>query len=111
MISTGDIVWLLALTAVEVLFWRLWAERERVSEFPVVAAFSVAYFVPEALFFSGGNMAARLFDVGVAAAWGSVLWDWWRRKRKGKPSRVLGLVKDLGHKLATVNIPAEVGTK
>lgn len=36
-----------------------------------------------------------------------IIWHWWRRRRQGKPSRVLGLVRDLGHKLTVVNIPAE----
>ena len=39
-----------------------------------------------------------------------VVWHWWRRRRQGKPSRVLGLVHDLGHKLGVVNIPAEGGS-
>ena len=48
-------------------------------------------------------------DTAIAALCARIIWAWWRRRRKGKPSRVLGLVKDLGHKLGVVAIPAEVG--
>ena len=39
-----------------------------------------------------------------------VIWHWWRRRRQGKPSRVLGLVRNMGHRLAVVAIPVREGS-
>lgn len=42
--------------------------------------------------------------IGVLAA--RIVWHWWRRRRRGRPSRALGVVRDLGHRLAVVATPA-----
>lgn len=49
---------------------------------------------------------SSFIGITIAAMCARILWHWWRRRRQGKPSRVLGLVRDLGHKLGVVAVPA-----
>ena len=57
-----------------------------------------------------GDWLQVTVDTTVTVMCVRVIWSWWRRRRQGKPSRVLGLVQDVGHKLAVVNVPAGEGT-
>lgn len=100
---------LVVMLVIVVLSWRRGAESERSADIPAGAIFSTVYFAGLAIYqwFHNHDVPYTLFDVGVSAAWASVIWDWWRRRRQGKPSRVLGIVRDLGHKLTVQPIHGE----
>lgn len=45
----------------------------------------------------------RWSAVGYAlAGFALILWDWWKRRGRRDVERVLGVVRDLGHRLAVV---------
>ena len=58
----------------------------------------------------GHDWVLTTADAIAAAMCARIVWSWWRRRRQGTPSKVLGLVQDVGHKLAVVNVPAGEGT-
>lgn len=50
--------------------------------------------------------------LGVACAISAALsawrlWHWWRRRRQGKPSKVLGVVRNVGHKLVVAPVAGD----
>ena len=58
-------------------------------------------------------LAASMFGLG---AWNSVmflalaafyLWLWWKQRKRKTPSRVLGVVMNVGHRLRVINIPGQ----
>lgn len=49
------------------------------------------------------------FNAGACAYYLWLAWDKWRRRKDRKPSRVLGVVRDLGHRLAVVNVASTPG--
>jgi len=55
--------------------------------------------------FVDGNQASGFAWIALGAYNAWLLWQWWRRRRQGKPSRVLGLVRDLGHRLTVAPVP------
>ena len=46
-------------------------------------------------------------NVIVVSMCARIIWHWWRRRRKGKSSRVLGLIRSLGHRLVVVPVRGE----
>ena len=71
-----------------------------------VGVMCASYAVREAI---GGDWPMCFSDAIIAAMAARILWHWWRARRKGTPSRVLGLVRDLGGKLAVVPVRTEGG--
>lgn len=47
---------------------------------------------------------ATMTVAGVVEAW--IVWQWWRRRRQGRPSRVLGVIRDMGHRLTVEPVGA-----
>ena len=81
------------------------------AEFPFFyAGFGASSLIWTFVDVRSGDWVAVTADVVVVAMCARIVWSWWRRRRQGKPSKVLGLVQDVGHKLAVVNVPAEEGT-
>ena len=52
------------------------------------------------------RMVPACYFAAIAALNLWIVWDWWRRRKQRKPSRVLGLVRNLGHKLTVVPVPS-----
>ena len=57
------------------------------------------------------DWALVAMNITIVAMSLRIIWHWWRRRRKGKPSRVLGLVRSLGHRLTVVAVPVEDGAR
>lgn len=67
------------------------------------AVVNVIYAVGTLLY--GEKPGLSVMFAALAGFWAWCAWKTWRRRRKGKPSRVLGLVKNLGHRLTVVPVP------
>lgn len=95
---------LCATVAVAAAEW----ERRRLPQFPTLCAYYVATGCPFGWidYFLHGLGVQFLGDVVVTVWAAHVLWAWWRMRRQGRPSKVAGLVRDLGHRLAVVAVPA-----
>ena len=79
----------------------------RPDRFPIAFALIGAYNAVVAIWdFVARDWIWFVGSITVAAMCARVLWHWWRRRRQGKPSRVLGLVTNMGHKLGVVAVPA-----
>lgn len=70
--------------------------------------FSVAVNGPGALVAFTGGWTILGVACGIPAALSAwTLWQWWRRRRQGKPSRVLGVIRDVGHKLVVAPVAGD----
>lgn len=92
-----------ALIAVTIFF--IVRDKQR-NTFPIYAIFILCLDGVSALasFVEGSWFMGILHGVTASvAAW--AIYEWWRMKRKGKPSKVLGYIRDLGHKLTVQPVP------
>jgi hypothetical protein len=53
------------------------------------------------------NWLGAISNIIVTSMCARIIWHWWRRRRKGKPFKVLGLVGNLGHRLIVVPVRGE----
>lgn len=67
----------------------------------VIAPACIAQAITDML--EGQSVSMTIFTV-LAGLHLWIIWRWWTRRRKGKPSRVLGLVRNLGHRLVVVPV-------
>lgn len=54
----------------------------------------------------GCPRAWSISDGLTAAGWAYIAWRLWRDGRKRRPSRVAGVVRNLGHRLTVAPVPA-----
>ena len=104
----------IACNVIVIALWVLGNDRRiaRVVSTPNVPPISEIVFAGLSIWWLSGEIPARdwlrtVTDTIVLAMCLRVIWHWWRRRRQGKPSRVLGLVRNLGHKLTVVPVPSE----
>jgi NhaP-type Na+/H+ or K+/H+ antiporter len=69
-----------------------------------VAWFYFLWCLTGAAVSAGGSTFWTVFNAACAGYWAWVLWSGRKRKDR-KPSRVLGVVADLGHRLAVHPVP------
>jgi hypothetical protein len=55
-----------------------------------------------------GNPVGAVLHAAYAAY---LLWQWWNRRGRKDAEKALGVVRDLGHRLTVVNVPAEGGAR
>ena len=99
-LALGLCVVLIAITLVFII------RDKRRNRFPLYAVFILGYHSIRAvqLFISGPWVGGVVFGITASvAAW--AIYEWWRMKRKGQPSKVLGYIRDLGHKLTVQPVP------
>ena len=92
-----------ALTAV-VLFFIISDKRR--NAFPLYAIFILGWDGTTALrWLAEGSLIKGILHGVTASVAAWAIYEWWRMKRKGQPSKVLGYIRDLGHKLTVQPVP------
>jgi hypothetical protein len=68
---------------------------------PLVSLFTVPSLlaIDISVFFVGGDMFYELLLTTFIALHLWVIWQWWKGRRRKRPSRAAGIVYDLGHRL------------
>lgn len=99
----GEVVPILAIDAVYWIFIG-WAYRRTPPGFHLGVMLSVQIIMTSLMLvvlLVGGLSTAAAIHSGTV---GMLTWLWWRNRppRQRKPSRLTGIVKDLGHRLAVV---------
>jgi amino acid transporter len=82
------------------------ARRWPVIEFALWVSWSAFSAIGALVNFASGDTGWAVYFAALSGLYAYWAWRWWRRRKNRKPSRVLGVVRDLGHRLTVTPVRA-----